>query len=131
MEMRKILLLVFLVSASHAAAQLRVTDCTGGSAFLDPKIQVSRVGEFVEATVRTCWGPAGLAYTITVGPPHIAEGSATIYPGFTSVTLLIRTRQPGIANIYYTLPQFGRAPSTRLIGRVHVVDSPRRRSARH
>lgn len=129
--MRKILLLVLLFVASHAAAQFRITDCTGGSAYVVPKVIVAGSGETVEVEVRTCWGPGGLPYDIAVLPSHVAEGTARIYPGFDSVRLLVSTKRPGVATISYTLPQFGRAPSTRFIGRIYVVGQPRRRSARH
>lgn len=90
-----------------------------------------RKGEVYDARVALCYPPAALTWTLAVNPPEVAEGRATVAPGENAITLRIVAKGNGIARITYTVPNFGRAPSTRDIGEVRVTDSTRRRAARN
>jgi hypothetical protein len=93
---------------------------------------VIRQGGSHELTVRLSYGPSALPFTIDVTPAAVAQGSAIIPPGVTTATVTITGKSPGTARVTYTVPNFGRAPSTREIGEIQVIPpAGRRRSAGH
>jgi hypothetical protein len=107
-------------------------DCTAVGAVLEPSHLVIRQGGSHQVTVRLCYPPASLPFTIAVTPAAVAEGSATIPAGVAAATVTITGKSPGIALVSYTVPNFGRAPATRQIGEIQVIPpAGRRRSAGH
>ncbi|HEX2836417.1 MAG TPA: hypothetical protein VHW00_25655 [Thermoanaerobaculia bacterium] len=107
--------------------------CTQAGAFVEPSaVFVMRPNTTAEVKVKLCYGPAAVPWDIGVGgpPPSVASGAAKIDYRTTETTLRITaSEREGFAQIFYVVPQFGRAPAVRTIGTVYV-SNPRRRAVR-
>ncbi|PYQ27848.1 MAG: hypothetical protein DMF56_18410 [Acidobacteria bacterium] len=112
-------------------ANVIAAGCPAQAAALDADAIVMKPNSVYTTTVRVCFPPAALPWDFLVGPPEIAEGRASIAAGQSSTTLTIFAKSPGIAAVTYSVPRFGHANSTGLIGRILVANSFKRRSASH
>jgi hypothetical protein len=103
-----------------------------GGAILTPQRVTLAVGEHTTATAAVRFPPAIAPWTILSEAPAIASAEGVIPTGGTSTVVRIDGKAPGTALLYYSVPNFGRAPSTHVIGEVLVIErAPKRRAVRH
>lgn len=103
-----------------------------GGAILTPRSITITVGEHATATAEVKFPPAKAPWTILSEAPAIASAEGEIPIGGTSTVVEIEGKAAGRALIFYSVPNFGRGPSTYVIGEVLVEQpTPKRRAARH
>jgi hypothetical protein len=107
--------------------------CAQFAAVSEPAVVMIERGTTRYIRVRLCYGPVFAPVDFTVGSAEVASGRVTIDRGDTDAMLPITGHANGVAHVYYTAINFGRAPQTREIGTVTVVDDtkPHRRAVRH
>jgi hypothetical protein len=104
----------------------------GGGAILIPNRLVLVRGEQTTARAELRFPPALAPWTILSASPGIASASGQIPIGGTSTVVKIEAKAPGETFIYYSVPNFGRAPSSHPIGVVLVLEQKsKNRAVRH
>jgi hypothetical protein len=140
----RLLVLLLLVACQRYESPTAVTlasveppptfyGCAYVAAVSEPAVFTIERGTTRHVRVRLCYPPVGLPFDFSVGPPEVASGRVRINTDQREAMLEITGHANGVARLYYTVNNFGRAPSTREIGTVTVVDAtqPHRRAVRH
>lgn len=120
---------VRITSAFEPAADGSFED---GGAILIPQRLVLVQGEQTTATAELRFPPALAPWTITSASPAIASASGQIPIGGSSAVVKIEAKAVGETFVYYSVPNFGRAPSSHPIGMVLVQEQKSKtRAVRH
>lgn len=108
-------------TAMHRAVSPATYD--DGPARLVPQVITVSAGQTSTARVEFKFGSLAVPTYVSVGPPSVASGNATI-PAYTaSGQIIINAIAAGDAVVVVTIPNFGRAPGTYTVGRVTVTAS--------